>query len=185
MKIREIKGRGMAIRGNDIDTDRILPARHMKSLTFQGIEAHLFEDERRVFADHGRMHPVADPRFQDASILFVNDNFGCGSSREHAPQSLMRRGIRAIVGPSFGEIFAGNCAAIGLVTAVLDGASVERLQTECESHPEKEFVLDLEARLLLPGRISLSMPEGLRRRYLNGTWDSLTWLLQGDMLPMR
>ncbi len=185
MRIKEIKGRAMAVRGNDIDTDRILPARYMKALTFQGVEEHLFENERSQFAEHGRLHPVSDPRFKHARILFANDNFGCGSSREHAPQSLMRRGIRAIVGQSFGEIFAGNCAAIGLVTAVLDRESVERLQSECERDPALVFTLDLESAVLSPGGFTAAMPEGLRRRYLNGTWDSLSWLLQGEMFPMR
>lgn len=185
MKIDKIKGTAMAVCGNDIDTDRILPARYMKALTFQGVEEHLFEDERERFASEGRLHPVSDRRFKDARILFVNDNFGCGSSREHAPQSLFRRGFRAIVGQSFGEIFAGNCASIGLVTAVLDGESVRRLQKECTENPAAEFTLDLGASVLSPGGLSFSMPEALRRRYLNGTWDSLAWLLQEEMLPIR
>lgn len=178
MKIEQIKGRGLSLRGSDIDTDRILSAKYMKALTFAGVENHLFEAERATFAAEGRVHPLDDPRFQDASILFVNENFGCGSSREHAPQSLKRRGIRAIVGQSFGEIFAGNCAAIGLVTVTAESAAIEVCQALCEVRPNEEFVLDLVNLRLRPGACDVRMAEGVRGRLLRGSADSLAWLLE-------
>ena len=108
--IFKVSGRGLPLRGNDIDTDRIMPARFLRSVSFEELEQHLFEDDRA--ADWH--HPFSDERYEGATILIVNANFGCGSSREHAPQGLARFGIRAIVGESFSEIFQGNAAILGI-----------------------------------------------------------------------
>src|SRR5687768_3769426 len=116
-RITRVDGRGLPMRGDDIDTDRIMPARFLRSVTFEGLEQHVFEDERSgSAAGEGarQQHPFDDPRYRGASILVVNRNFGCGSSREHAPQALHRSGIRAIIGESFSEIFFGNSLMIGL-----------------------------------------------------------------------
>src|SRR6185369_13381412 len=108
--ITSVTGRGLPVRGDDIDTDRVMPARFLRAVTFEGLERHLFEDDRAASPDH----PFGDRRYSGAAILVVNRNFGCGSSREHAPQGLARIGIKAIVGESFSEIFLGNCVMLGI-----------------------------------------------------------------------
>src|SRR5438552_14600373 len=127
-----IDGRGLPLRGNDIDTDRIMPARFLRAVSFDGLEQHLFEDDRAAQAGH----PFNDARYRGAAILIVNRNFGCGSSREHAPQGLARYGIRAIVGESFSEIFQGNSAMLGIPCFSGDHAGVEQLQTLIASQPD-------------------------------------------------
>ena len=140
--IARIAGRGMPVRGDDIDTDRIIPARYLREITFDGLGPHAFEDERRAL---NGAHPMDDPRFADAGVLVVNRNFGCGSSREHAPQALLRRGIRAIVGESFAEIFFGNCVAIGLPCVTMTPEHVESLQALLDEAPDTELTVDVEA----------------------------------------
>src|SRR5713226_6064940 len=123
--IASVSGRGLPLRGDDIDTDRIMPARFLRAVTFEGLERHLFEDDCAA----NPRHPFGDPRYRGAAVLVVNANFGCGSSREHAPQGLARFGIKAIVGESFSEIFLGNAAVLGIPCLTADHQSVDRLQT--------------------------------------------------------
>lgn len=178
--IRRIRGRGVTIAGDDIDTDQIMPSRFLRRITFAGLEAHIFEDARRSTAD-GRPHPLDDPAFAGARILLVERNFGCGSSREHAPQGLRRSGIEAILGESFGEIFAGNCLSLGLVCVGLERELRRRLTRLCREDPQRELVLDLEAETVaVAGEVhAITLPPGRRRRLLEGTWDPLSQLLAG------
>src|SRR4051812_2138442 len=137
--ISHVEGRALPLRGHDIDTDRIMPARFLVAVSFEGLEQHLFEDDRRADAAHA----FNDARYRGASILVVNTNFGCGSSREHAPQGLARAGYRAIVGESFSEIFQGNSAMLGLPCFVASRADVERLQALIEKAPETTISADV------------------------------------------
>src|SRR4029077_8866456 len=131
--ILSVSGRGIPLRGNDIDTDRIMPARFLKVVSFEGLEKHLFEDDRRT---NREQHPFSDMRYNDASILVVNANFGCGSSREHAPQGIVRAGIKAIVGHSFPNISRGNSAVLDLPCFTADDDSIDRLQSLIEKTPD-------------------------------------------------
>ena len=144
---RQVAGRGIPVPGNDIDTDRIIPARFLRCVVFDGLGEHAFEDDRlQAKGDH----PLDDPRFAGANILIVGRNFGCGSSREHAPQSLMRRGFRAFVGGSFAEIFAGNCTALGLPCLVLAPGDLDALMNAVEARPDQLVTVDVAARSVSP-----------------------------------
>ena len=180
-KIRQITGRAVAVRGNDIDTDRIIPARYMKELTFDSLGQYSFYDQRFDPSGKSTDHPFNDSRYHGASILLVNKNFGCGSSREHAPQALMRWGIRAIVGESFAEIFAGNCNAIGVPTVTVAADQIEQLMRKAEEEPGTLLHLDLESRTLQAADTSFSfqLPESQAKGLLSGTWDTTTILLEG------
>jgi len=177
--ISEVRGRGVPVRGNDIDTDRIIPARFMKVVTFEGLGKYAFYDVR--FEEDGSVkeHPFNDGRFAGASVLLVNRNFGCGSSREHAPQALMKAGIRLVLGESFAEIFAGNCIAMGLPVARLSAENLERIMAMVESAPDTELVLDLERLSVQAGKETFpcSMPAAFRSALMAGTWDSTALLL--------
>ncbi len=184
-QIRQIKGRAVPLPGTDIDTDRIVPARYLKSVTFDGLGEAAFYDER--FDEHGtpKIHPFNDDRFRDARILIAGRNFGCGSSREHAPQALLRWGIRAIIGESFAEIFAGNCAAIGVPTVTVSHDDVGRLMSLVEKRPETVVHVDLDKKAVTAedSVMPLEMPETVRRSLLNGMWDTTAVLLaaEGDI----
>jgi len=173
--IRMVTGRGLPIRGDDIDTDRIMPARFLKAVSFEGLERHLFEDDRA--ADPA--HPFNDPHYAGAAILIVNKNFGCGSSREHAPQGLFRFGIRAIVGESFSEIFQGNASMIGLPCFAADHASVDRLQAAIERSPAVTLEADVAAGIVRAGDIAIqaSLPPALRDGFVSGQWNLTAMLL--------
>jgi 3-isopropylmalate/(R)-2-methylmalate dehydratase small subunit len=179
-EIREISGRAVAVRGNDIDTDRIIPARYMKELTFDSLGQYSFYDQRFDASGKTTDHPFNDSRYHRAKVLLVNKNFGCGSSREHAPQALLRWGIRAIVGESFAEIFAGNCSAIGVPTLAVSPEEIEQLMKQVETEPDTRFHIDLESRTLQAGssKLTFRLPESQARVLLSGTWDTTTTLLE-------
>lgn len=176
--IKAIGGRAIVVRGNDIDTDRIVPARYLKEVTFDRMGEYPFIDERFDPQGNQKPHPFNEARFRGASLLLVNSNFGCGSSREHAPQALYRWGIRAIVGESFAAIFQGNSLAIGLPTVTLPHAEMERLMALVEADPKIELSLDLEKGLLQCNGTALAvdLPGTARTALLEGYWDSTSTL---------
>ena len=170
-QVKKISGKAIAVEGNDIDTDRIIPARFLRCVTFDGLGEHAFEDDR---AQTNGQHPFDQPQYQDASILVVNNNFGCGSSREHAPQALAKWGIKAIVGQSYAEIFFGNCVAIGVPCVIADPENVQQLQALIQENPEASFSVDLESMSVQADNLSIpvEMNEGSRQSFLEGTWDN-------------
>jgi 3-isopropylmalate/(R)-2-methylmalate dehydratase small subunit len=180
MKRIEIEGRGVAVRGDDIDTDRIIPARYLKCVTFEELGAFAFNDERFDTEGNTKDHPFNDNRYDGAAVLVVNKNFGCGSSREHAPQSLMRMGIRVIVGESFAEIFAGNCTALGIPTVRASAVDIARLMDAVESNPDTVRI-NLESDVVesTSGDVSINgtMPQAYRSSLIEGTWDTTAALL--------
>jgi 3-isopropylmalate/(R)-2-methylmalate dehydratase small subunit len=185
-QITRVSGRPLPVQGHDIDTDRIIPARYLKQVTFDGLEKGAFEDDRKALAARGAMHPFDDPRFAGASILVVNRNFGCGSSREHAPQALQRWGIAAIIGESYSDIFAGNSLAMGLPCVTLASEAVGALMADAEAHPEREMTLDLTAMTVTSGdrTFAATMPASAREGLLHGTWD-VTGLLLDDVAQIK
>jgi len=181
-RVRRHAGRGVVVRGDDIDTDRIIPARFMKAVTFEGIGEHVFADARFAPDGTAKDHPFNERRHAGASVLVVNRNFGCGSSREHAPQALRGWGIRAIVGESFAEIFFGNCVAIGVPAVMASRDDVAALMDSIELDPAQEVVVDLEALRVhsRAGTIPVRVPDGARRQLLEGTWDATRTLLVAE-----
>ena len=173
-KIVRIEGRALPMRGEDIDTDRIMPARFLKQITFDGLEGHVFEDDRLAATRGGQVHPFDDPRYSGATILLVNRNFGSGSSREHAPQGLYRAGIRAIVGESFAEIFFGNSLMIGLACFTAGATDIEALMALADRAPETAFTVDLKAGTCTGGGLSVavSQPVNVRDALMTGAWDT-------------
>ena len=177
--IARVQGRGIVLRGDDIDTDRIMPARFLKAVTFDGLERSVFADDRREASREGRVHPFDDPARREARVLFVNANFGCGSSREHAPQALHRRGLRAIVGTSFAEIFFGNAVAIGLPCLSAPADAIATLMDHAAAHPDAEWVVDVTSLRVSADELSvaLAIPASARAALLSGTWDVTSLLL--------
>jgi len=175
-----VTGRGLPIVGDEIDTDRIMPARHLRAITFDGLEQHLFGDDRVHATRDGRTHPVDDPRFAGASLMVVNRNFGCGSSREHAPQGIARWGVKALVGESFSEIFFGNAVMLGLPAVTAAPPDIAALQALIEQEPHTVLHLDLEAMRVQAGRliIDVHLPPAARDALVTGRWDGLGLLLQ-------
>ena len=173
-KITQIDGRGLPLRGNDIDTDRIIPARFLVTVTFDGLEGHVFEDDRKAAS-----HPFDDPRYQGAAVLVVNSNFGCGSSREHAPQALQRWGIKGIIGESFAEIFFGNSAMIGMPCVTAPAADVAAIMERIERNPDARVHIDLDAGTCeVDGlQCAVSLPPRTREAFMSGAWDTTGMLL--------
>ncbi len=171
--IKSIRARAMPLRGDDTDTDRIIPARYLRCVTFDGLGKYAFQDERFDAAGKAKIHAFNEQRYQGAGILVVNRNFGCGSSREHAPQALARWGIKAIIAESFADIFSGNCAAIGLVAVNADSADIAKLQAAAEPGTA-EAIIDLESLTASIGSISVAikMPDSRRSNFIAGTWDT-------------
>jgi 3-isopropylmalate/(R)-2-methylmalate dehydratase small subunit len=174
--ITELEGRGLPLRGDDVDTDRIMPARFLKAVSWEGLERHLFEDDRAAQPDH----PFSDSRYQGAAILVVNANFGCGSSREHAPQGLARAGIRAIVGESFAEIFQGNALMLGIPCFQTDRQSVDRLQILVEGAPATSIRARVDTGVITAGSLKLTttLPPAVRDALLSGQWNPTAMLLE-------
>lgn len=175
--INHIEGTAIPLRGDNIDTDRIIPARYLKSVTFEGLGDHVFEDDRTSMQDH----PFANHKYRGASILLANKNFGSGSSREHAPQALKRWGIRACVGESFSEIFRGNSLAIGLPCLTAAPTDVELVMRCVEDSPGTRVsvsVSELELQFDDDKTLTLELPPGMRDALLNGLWDATGLLLE-------
>ena len=178
-RIAQITGRALPMRGNDIDTDRIIPARFLRSITFDGLEQHLFEDDRKSAGGPYNRHPFDVSHFQGAAVLLVNANFGCGSSREHAPQALFKWGIQVVRGESFAEIFFGNSGMIGMpcVTAAPD--DVAALMDLAEREPATEFAVDLVAGRCRAGQLTvkIALPPKMLEAFTTGAWDTTGMLL--------
>jgi len=172
--VERVEGAGIPVRGNDIDTDQVIPARFMKVVTFDGLGEFAFFDQRFDDADNEKEHPFNEEKYQDANVLVVNANFGCGSSREHAPQSLVRWGIDAIIGESFAEIFAGNCLALGVPTVTADSETIEALQAWVEENPDGDIEIDVAAETVTYGgnTIDVTVDEAQRKALVDGIWDT-------------
>jgi 3-isopropylmalate/(R)-2-methylmalate dehydratase small subunit len=173
--VLSISGRGLPLRGHDIDTDRIMPARFLRAVSFEGLERHLFVDDRAGDAQH----PFNDRRYAGAAILVVNRNFGCGSSREHAPQGLARAGIRAILGESFSEIFRGNAAVIGLPCLTASPDDIAGLQKKIETDPAMQIQIEIASGRVSCGGLAFTgqLPTALRDAFVSGQWNPTAMLL--------
>jgi 3-isopropylmalate/(R)-2-methylmalate dehydratase small subunit len=181
-----VTGRAVVLRGEDVDTDRIMPARFLRSVSFDGLETHVFEDDRRADAAAGRRHPFDDPARAGAAVLLVNSNFGCGSSREHAPQALARWGIKAIVGESFAEIFFSNATALGVPCVTADPGNARALMDLADQDPGAVVTVDVGELVVRAGGLvaACTMPAAARSAFLAGTWDA-TALLTADFDAVR
>jgi 3-isopropylmalate/(R)-2-methylmalate dehydratase small subunit len=180
LKIARVSGRAVALRGGDIDTDRIIPARFLRSITFDGLEHHLFADDRRHAGEQGTPHAFDSSSAAGARVLLTHANFGCGSSREHAPQALRRWGIDAIVGESFAEIFAGNALAIGLACVTASRGAVDDLMALVERAPATVVTVDLADLTVTAGAVThpIAMPESARIALTTGEWNATSLLLE-------
>jgi 3-isopropylmalate/(R)-2-methylmalate dehydratase small subunit len=180
-KITQVAGRGVYVPGDDLDTDRIIPARFMKCITFDGLGEFAFYDARAFAKEAGEIHPLDDERFQGASILLSGSNFGCGSSREHAPQALYRFGIRAIVAESFAEIFFGNSITLGMPCVVASGGDIRAIAQLIESDPAVILTLDLtEKKLSIADTdFPVTIPAHAHEALVSGKWDAIADLLEG------
>ena len=174
--IKDVSGSCIVLTGDDIDTDRIIPARFLKCVSFEDLGSQVFADDR--IALKGK-HPFDKKENQNCKILIVNDNFGCGSSREHAPQALMRWGIRAIIGQSFAEIFFGNCLALGIPCATASEKIIKQLQERVIYEISKEWNLDLSTKKIMSSTYSfpIKIESGPLRLLLNGQWDATSQLI--------
>ena len=174
-QIASVTGTGIPLLLDDIDTDRIIPARYLRCVTFEGLGEHAFEDDRK----QDPSHPFDNPKFQGASVLVAGRNFGCGSSREHAPQALIRWGIKAIVGESFAEIFFGNCTSNGVPLVTASAADLKQLAAAIEANPKAEVTVDLVQGQVRVGAVSVpcQMQAGAKQALVSGNWDFLGQLV--------
>lgn len=181
--IKRVSARAVSVPGDDIDTDRIIPARFMRCVTFDGLGQYAFHDVRFEADGTPKSHPMNDRERAGAGVLVAGRNFGCGSSREHAPQSLAKWGIVALVAESFADIFAGNCASIGIPAVTVQPADLARLRAAVEADASAAVTVDLEALAVrFEGRLEAfsapaALPEARRRNFLAGTWDTVGSLL--------
>jgi 3-isopropylmalate/(R)-2-methylmalate dehydratase small subunit len=180
-KITQITGRGVSVPGNDIDTDRIIPARYLKCVTFDGLGEGLFADVRRNPDGSEKPHPLNEARFKGATILLSGANFGCGSSREHAPQAIQKYGFRAIVAENFAEIFFGNSITLGLPCLSAERADIARLAAAIEANPALEITVDVTKQEVRFGgqTIKATLRESARDALVNGRWDAIGELIEG------
>ena len=185
-KVTDVSGTAIPVRGNDIDTDQIIPARFMKVVTFDGLGQFAFFDQRFDDEDNEKEHPFNEEQYQGANVLVANANFGCGSSREHAPQALMRWGIDAVVGESFAEIFAGNCLALGIPTVTASAEAIEALQDYVEANPDAEVDIDVEAETVTYDDVTIDadVSEAQRKALVEGVWDT-TALMGANAAAVR
>jgi 3-isopropylmalate/(R)-2-methylmalate dehydratase small subunit len=170
--ITEVSGTGVPIPGDDVDTDQILPAQFMKEVTFDNMADYLFYDARRDENEELNDHPLN--RFEGASIAVVNSNFGCGSSREHAPQAMMRWGVDGIVGESYAEIFRDNCKSLGIPAVTADHETVVELQEWIEANPDGDIEIDVEGETVTYGdtAIDVDVDDAMREALVEGIWDT-------------
>ena len=169
-QVQVVTGRGLPLVGNDIDTDRIIPARFLRAVTFDGLGEQVFADDRKQLSDH----PFNQSQYQGANVLVVNRNFGCGSSREHAPQAIARWGIKALIGESFAEIFFGNCVAMGVPCVTVSADVAATLQAQIAAQPQQPLTLDLNNLTVTMGELSapVAIDNGPRQMFVGGTWDA-------------
>lgn len=179
--IKKVIGKGVFVPGDDVDTDRIIPARFMKCITFDGLGEFLFHDVRKTESGEDKKHNLNDPRFADASIIISGNNFGCGSSREHAPQSILRAGYVAVIAGSFAEIFYGNSTNLGVICAIASDADRMAIAEAVDMDPKTEICIDVESLRICYGKHSVSceIKSGARDSFLSGRYDPLDELLQG------
>ncbi len=180
-KITKITGRAVYVPGDDIDTDRIIPARFMKCVTFDGLGQYAFYDVRFREDGTSRGHPLDDPKHKGATILVSGRNFGCGSSREHAPQALAKFGFRAVIAANFAEIFFGNSTTLGMPCVSLEMTDIERLEKLVSEKPDTAVEIDLEKNEVRAGgqSFSLTIKAGAREALVKGQWDPIGFLLEG------
>ena len=180
-KIVKVSGTAVHIPGSDIDTDRIIPARFMKCVTFDGLGDYLFYDVRKHADGSDKEHPLNDARFKGASILLAGVNFGCGSSREHAPQAIYRYGFRAVIAESFAEIFFGNCTTLGIPCAVATAGDLADLRAAVEADPTVTVTIDVDACRVHCGDRSfpVHIPDTAREALISGHWDAIADLIEG------
>jgi 3-isopropylmalate/(R)-2-methylmalate dehydratase small subunit len=180
-KISQLAGTGVYVPGDDVDTDRIIPARFMKCVTFDGLGEYAFYDER--FEEDGRpkAHPIDHPKYAGATILLAGRNFGCGSSREHAPQALYRHGFRAVLAESFAEIFFGNAITLGMPCLVMDGRDIRALAVLIDEAPQTEINIDIPAGEVSMADVSFpaKLPDHAKEALVDGKWDAIADLLEG------
>jgi 3-isopropylmalate/(R)-2-methylmalate dehydratase small subunit len=180
-KITQISGRAVYVPGNDIDTDRIIPARFMKCVTFDGLGEYLFYDVRKNADGSDKPHPLNEPRFKGATILLSGSNFGCGSSREHAPQAIQKYGFKAIIAENFAEIFFGNSTGLGIPCVCASREDIARIASAIDQNPDRKVVIDVARQEVLFGTetVKITQRESARDALVNGRWDPIGELLEG------